>query len=473
VQTPTPIINGDAPTQASMPTPARRKLERQLEAEILERVRELARLRQQTPDFVPGRHMVRYAGRVYDEDEMCNLVKSSLEFWLTAGRWHRRLERELARWYGLPHTRLTNSGSSANLLATAAMTSHAWDERRVRPGDEIITVAAGFPTTVAPMMQLGMVPVFVDIALPSYNIDVNRLEAALSPRTKGVMLAHTLGNPFDLDVVVDFCRQHNLWLIEDNCDASGSLYKGRKTGTFGDMATLSFYPPHHMTTGEGGAVLSSDSEVNRVVESLRDWGRDCWCPSGADNTCGKRFLHQMGDLPAGYDHKYTYSHLGFNLKITDMQAAVGCAQLEKLDGFGQARRENWQTLRDGLADLGQELLLPEATPGSDPSWFGFMLTVQPGAGFTRNELVKFLEKKRIQTRMLFGGNLLRQPALTELVADRAAQGMPAPLRVVGDLDVTERVMADGFWIGVYPGLNEETLGYMIESIRGFVTRGER
>ena len=299
-------------------------LEKQLTAEILERVRRIARLRHEAPEeFRPGRTAVRYAGRVYDEHEMVNLVSSSLEFWLTAGRWHRRLEVDLARWFGLAHARLVNSGSSANLLATAALTSPQWGERRLRPGDEVITVAAGFPTTVAPAMQLGLVPVFVDIALPTFNIDVALLEQARSARTRAVMLAHTLGNPFDLGAVTDFCRAHGLWLVEDNCDASGSRYRGELTGTFGDVATLSFYPAHHMTTGEGGAVLCRDPEMLRVLESIRDWGRDCWCAGGVDNTCGKRFEWQLGELPAGYDHKYTYSHLGYNLKMTDLQASVG------------------------------------------------------------------------------------------------------------------------------------------------------
>lgn len=443
-------------------------MERELRKEILDRVRVIARLRGEPQKFSAGKTMLRYAGRVYDEEEMVNLVSSSLEFWLTAGRWHSKLEKNLARWYGLPHAKLVNSGSSANLVTTAAIMSPRWGAKAARPGDEIITVAAGFPTTVAPMMQMGLVPVFVDIALPSYNVDVTLLEAARGPKTKAVMLAHTLGNPFDLDAVKGFCAKHGLWLIEDNCDASGSLYRGRKTGTFGDMATLSFYPPHHMTTGEGGAVLCLDDEVHRVVESLRDWGRDCWCASGADNTCGKRFSMQLGELPCGYDHKYTYSHLGFNLKMTDMQASVGVAQLEKLDSFGQARRQNWQFLRDGLDDMGDLFVLPEPTEGADPSWFGFMLTVREDAPFTRDEMVACLEKARIQTRMLFGGNLLRQPALTELVKDRAAAGMPKPYRVVGDLEVTERVMRDGFWLGVYPGLTQDQLHHMLSTIRNFV-----
>ena len=448
---------------------AEEDLEKKLTAEILDRVRQIARLRREEEvRFTPGRTPVKYAGRVYDEHEMVNLVTSSLEFWLTAGRWHRRLEADLARWYDLHAARLVNSGSSANLLATAALTSPTWGDRRLRPGDEVITVAAGFPTTVAPMMQLGVIPVFVDITLPTYNLDVTQLDAARSAKTKAVMIAHTLGNPFDLDAVTDFCARHGLWLVEDNCDASGSLYRGKKTGTFGDLSTLSFYPPHHMTTGEGGAVMCRTEEMLKVVESLRDWGRDCWCASGVDNTCGKRFEWQLGDLPQGYDHKYTYSHLGYNLKLTDMQAAVGHAQLSKLDGFGAARRANWRFFRDALDDLGDVFVLPEPTEGSDPSWFGFMLTVQPGAPFTRDEVVAHLESKRVQTRMLFAGNLVRQPALTRLAEDHKAQGLPAPYRVVGELTNTDRVMTGSFWVGVYPGLTEAMRAYVAETLRAFV-----
>ncbi len=450
----------------------RRQREKELRAEILERVAEMARLKSAPKDFDPGRTMVRYAARIFGEPEMVNLVDSALEFWLTAGRWHNRLEKALAAWYGLPHARLVNSGSSANLIAISSLTSPAWGDRRLRPGDEVITVAAGFPTTVAPMIQNGLVPVFVDIELPHYNIDPAMLEPALSPKTRAVMLAHTLGNPFDLGAVVDFCQRNGLWLIEDNCDASGSLYNGQLTGTFGDLSTLSFYPPHHMTTGEGGAVLCKTDEMNRVVESMRDWGRDCWCPSGADNTCGLRFCQeQHGDLPKGYDHKYTYRHLGYNLKMTDMQASIGCAQIERLEGFGAARRRNWKVLRDALDDLSDVLILPEPTKNSDPSWFGFMLTVRPDAPFTRDQMVRHLEGARIQTRMLFGGNLLRQPAMTDLIADRRAQGMPDPYRVVGSLEVTDMVMTSGFWLGVYPGMSDEQLLYMANQIRR-CARGE-
>jgi CDP-4-dehydro-6-deoxyglucose reductase, E1 len=438
---------------------------------ILDRVRELARLRGSQPStFTPGQTIIGYGGRVYDADEMVNLVDSALEMWLTAGRFSRELELALARWYGVKHASLVNSGSSANLVAFTALTSPKWRERRVLPGDEIITAAAGFPTTVFPILQYGAIPVFVDITLPAYNVDPSRLGEALSPRTRGVMLAHTLGNPFDLDAVVSFCRRHGLWLIEDNCDANGSIYRGRKTGTFGDLATLSFYPPHHMTMGEGGAVLSHTGVMNRVVNSLRDWGRDCWCEPGKDNTCGKRFGWQQGDLPHGYDHKYTFTHIGFNLKVTDMQSAVGLAQLAKLGHFGDSRRENWTFYRKELASLEEFFVLPEPTPGSDPSWFGFLLTVRRGAPFSRDDIVRELEARKIQTRMLFGGNLTRQPALVQLASDRSGAGAPPPWRVIGNLETTDEVMDRSFWIGVYPGLTPPMRDYVVEIIRQFAAR---
>jgi CDP-6-deoxy-D-xylo-4-hexulose-3-dehydrase len=449
----------------------RKELEKKLAGEILERVREIARIRQESEaPFVPGRSPIRYAGRVYGEAEMTNLVESALEFWLTGGRWHRRLEEELAEWYGVAHARLVNSGSSANLLAVAALTSHLLGDRRLVPGDEVITVAAGFPTTVAPVVQLGLVPVFVDVEIPTYGIDVSQLEAARSERTRAVVVAHTLGNPFDLDAVGRFCNKHDLWLVEDNCDAAGSLYRGRKTGTFGDLATLSFYPPHHMTMGEGGAVLTSDDTLQRAVESLRDWGRDCYCPSGVDNTCKRRFEWQLGDLPRGYDHKYVYSHLGYNLKVTDMQAAVGVAQLARLDAFVAARRKNWAFYREALADLADVLVLPEATAGSEPSWFGFMVTVRDGAKISRDELVRELEAQKIQTRMLFAGNLIRQPAMTQLAGDARAAGRPAPFRAVGPLPSTDAVMNRAFWFGVYPGLTEPMREHVVHTIREVVRR---
>lgn len=443
--------------------------EKRLTTEILERVREIARLRREAePDFVPGRTPVRYAGRVYGEAEMANLAEAAIEFWLTSGRWHRRLEEALSAWYGVGHARLVNSGSSANLLAVAALTSRLLGERRLRTGDEVITVAAGFPTTIAPIVQLGLVPVFVDVTIPTYNLDVARLDEARSERTRAVVVAHTLGNPFDLGAVSEFCRRHGLFLVEDNCDAAGSLYRAKRTGTFGDLATLSFYPPHHMTTGEGGAVLTSDETLLRAVESLRDWGRDCWCASGVDNTCGRRFEWQLGDLPKGYDHKYVYSQLGFNLKMTDLQAAVGVAQLERLDGFVRARRENWEFYRRALADLSDALVLPEPTPESEPSWFGFVLTVRDGAPFGRDDIVRHLERRKIQTRMLFAGNIVRQPAMTDLVEEARRAGRPAPFRVVGGLAQTDVVMSRTFWVGVYPGLTAQMRAYVAEEISSFV-----
>ena len=451
-----------------------KELERKLTAEILERVRQIARLRQEADrEFVPGRSPVRYAGRVYGEEEMSNLAEAAVEFWLTSGRWHRRLEEDLAAWYGVSHARLVNSGSSANLVAVAALTSHLLGERRLRPGDEVITVAAGFPTTVAPLIQLGLVPVFVDVSLPTYNLDPAKLEAARSPRTRAVVVAHTLGNPFDLGAVKAFCDAHRLWLVEDNCDAAGSRYQGRKTGTFGDLATLSFYPPHHMTTGEGGAVLTSDDTLQRAVESFRDWGRDCWCASGVDNTCKRRFEWQLGDLPRGYDHKYVYSHLGFNLKMTDLQAAVGVAQLARLDGFVEARRRNWEFYRDALRDLDDVLVLPEPTPGSEPSWFGFIMTVREGAGVTRDDVVRHLEGKKIQTRMLFAGNLVRQPAMTELAREARDAGRAPPFRVSGELRSTDVVMNRSFWIGVYPGLTAAMREFVAGELRAAVRRPAR
>jgi CDP-6-deoxy-D-xylo-4-hexulose-3-dehydrase len=406
-----------------------------------------------------------YAGRIFDDREIGNLIDSSLDFWLTTGRYAEQFERDFAAFLSVQHCSLTNSGSSANLLAFMALTSTKLGERRIRRGDEIITVAAGFPTTVAPIIQYGAVPVFIDVSLPTYNIDVTRLEAALSGTTKAVMVAHTLGNPFDLASVKAFCDRHNLWLIEDNCDALGSkyLYKGvwRYTGTIGHIGTSSFYPPHHMTMGEGGAVYTNDTQLKRLVESFRDWGRDCWCPSGRDNTCGNRFGQQFGELPFGYDHKYVYSHFGYNLKVTDMQAAIGCAQLEKLPGFIEARKRNWNLLREGLADLVEKFILPEATENADPSWFGFLLTLREEAGFHREQIVNHLETKGIQTRMLFAGNLIKHPCFDEM--RRAGVGY----RVVGDLAATERITNDTFWIGVYPGMSEETVGYMIKVIREF------
>jgi CDP-4-dehydro-6-deoxyglucose reductase, E1 len=417
--------------------------------------------------FAPG-DRISYGGRIFDERELENLVDSSLDFWLTTGPYAARFEREFAQFLQVQHCSLVNSGSSANLLAFMALTSPKLGERRINVGDEVITVAAGFPTTVAPIIQYGAIPVFIDVSLPTYNVDCSLLESALSDKTKAVMLAHTLGNPFDLQAVKAFCDRHGLWLIEDNCDALGSryLYRGqwRYTGTVGHLGTSSFYPPHHMTMGEGGAVYTDDTTLKRLVESFRDWGRDCWCPSGKDNTCGNRFTQRFGELPYGYDHKYVYSHFGYNLKVTDMQAAVGVAQLEKLPGFIDARRQNWRLLREGLQCLGDIFVLPEATENSDPSWFGFLLTVREGAGCSREEIVNHLESKGIQTRMLFAGNLIKHPCFDEM--RESGKGF----RVVGELKNTDAIMERTFWIGVYPGLTREMVDFMIETIRQFVLR---
>jgi len=415
--------------------------------------------------FNPG-DRIPYAGRVFDEKEIENLIDASLEFWLTAGRYAEKFEKRLAGFLGVEYCSLVNSGSSANLLAFMALTSPKLGEERVEPGDEVITVAAGFPTTISPIIQYGAIPVFVDVALPSYNIDGTQLENALSEKTKAVILAHTLGNPFDVERVAKFCKKHNLWLIEDNCDSLGSRYKldgeWKYTGTFGDIGTSSFYPPHHITMGEGGAVYTDDEQLKKNVESFRDWGRDCWCPSGKDNTCKKRFQWQLGELPKGYDHKYTYSHFGYNLKATDLQAAIGCAQLEKLPSFIGARKRNWKALREGLSDLAEKFILPEPAENSDPSWFGFLLTVREDAGFGRDEIVGFLESKGIQTRMLFAGNMVKHPCFDEM--RKTAKGY----RAVGDLKNTDAIMSRTFWVGVYPGLTDGMLNYMIETIRASV-----
>ena len=412
--------------------------------------------------FQPG-DRIPYAGRVFDEKEIENLIEASLDFWLTTGRFTEKFERDFARFLGVKYCSLTNSGSSANLLAFMALTSPKLGEKRIKKGDEVITVAAGFPTTVAPIIQYGAIPVFVDVTLPSYNIDCSNLELVLTEKTKAIMVAHTLGNPFDLQAVRDFCDRNQLWLIEDNCDALGSkyFYNGEwcYTGTIGHIGTSSFYPPHHMTMGEGGAVYTNDIELKRLVESFRDWGRDCWCPSGHDNTCHKRFTQQFGELPLGYDHKYVYSHFGYNLKVTDMQAAVGCAQLEKLPQFIESRKKNWRKLRDGLAQLDNVLILPEPTVNSEPSWFGFLLTVREDAGLTRDEIVQYLESKGIQTRMLFSGNLLKHPCFAEMRT--SGKGY----RVIGNLENTDTIMNRTFWIGVYPGLTDESIDYMIGEIK--------
>jgi len=414
--------------------------------------------------FEPG-DKISYAGRVFDEKEIENLIDASLDFWLTAGRYAEKFEKELSNFLGIEYSSLVNSGSSANLLAFLALTSPKLADRRIKEGDEVITVAAGFPTTIAPIIQYGAVPVFVDVALPSYNIDCSQLENALSAKTKAVMIAHTLGNPFELKKVAEFCKKNNLWLIEDNCDSLGSRYQGKYTGTFGDLGTSSFYPPHHMTMGEGGAVYTNDQELNKIVNSLRDWGRDCWCPSGKDNTCSRRFKWQLGELPKGYDHKYTYSHFGYNLKATDLQAAIGCAQLEKLPSFIEARRKNWQKLRAGLDDLKNVFILPEATENSDPSWFGFLLTVRKESGFTREDTIDYLESKGIQTRMLFAGNMIKHPCFDEM------RSTGKGFRIVGGLKNTDLIMNQTFWVGVYPGMTDGMLDYMVKVMKEFCKNG--
>ena len=436
-----------------------------LREEILSKVVEYYRLAHepgQRAPFVPGASRVNYAGRVYDEHEMVNLVDSALEFWLTYGHWSRDFEKGLAAYLGTKFCLLVNSGSSANLLAFSTLTSPLLKERRILRGDEVITVACGFPTTIAPIIQYGTVPVFVDVELGTANIDASRLEAACSSRTKAVMLAHTLGNPFNLKAVTAFCKKHGLWLIEDNCDALGSKYDGRFTGTWGDIGTSSFYPPHHMTMGEGGAVYMSDPLLHKIALSIRDWGRDCWCESGHDNTCGCRFTKQFGKLPLGYDHKYVYSHFGYNLKATDMQAAIGCAQLEKFPSFVEKRKANFTRLYEGLKDIPQ-LRLFEKYPESDPSWFGFLMTVRPDAGFTRNDLAKHLEASNIQTRNLFAGDITKHPCFDSLVEGR-------DYRIAGPLANTDTIMNSSLWIGLYPGMGEAKLDYMIQDIRRFSGR---
>ncbi|MDP9699853.1 CDP-6-deoxy-D-xylo-4-hexulose-3-dehydrase [Paenibacillus intestini] len=439
----------------------------QIKMEILQLTKEYYQTKKNEDsiqDFESQR--IDYAGRVYDENEMMNLMDSSLEFWLTSGRYTKQFEKQFARFLSVKHCYTCNSGSSANLLAFMSLTSPLLKERRILPGDEVITVAAGFPTTVAPIIQYGAVPVFVDITLPEYNIDCTQLNEALSEKTKAVMIAHTLGNPFDLGELKKWCVEHRLWLIEDNCDALGSKYyidgELKLTGTIGDIGTSSFYPPHHMTMGEGGAVYTNNHLLSKIIQSLRDWGRDCYCPSGMDNTCCNRFNGQHGQLPFGYDHKYVYSHFGYNLKITDMQAAIGCAQLEKLDSFISARINNWNYLREQLQPLSDVLLLPEPTRNSEPSWFGFLIGVREDAHFTREDIVKFLEEHNVQTRMLFAGNLIMHPCFDLMREEQRGY------RQIGDLNNTNFAMNQSFWIGVYPGMTEDKLNYMIDTIKRFV-----
>ncbi len=434
--------------------------EQDARAKILEEVKEYAEKFHAVKPYSEG-DRIPYARRVYGSEEMVNLVDSSLEFWLTSGRYTDEFEKKFAEYLGVKFVSLVNSGSSANLGAFMALTSPLLKERRVRRGDEVITVAAGFPTTVAPIIQYGAVPVFIDVTIPQYNIDVTKLEDALSDKTKAVMIAHTLGNPFDLKAVKDFCTKHNLWLIEDNCDALGSKYmidgEEKFTGTIGDIGTSSFYPPHHMTMGEGGAIYTNNALLNKCIRSMRDWGRDCVCPSGRDNFCGHRFDGQYGELPYGYDHKYVYSHFGYNLKATDLQAAVGCAQIVKFPSFVERRRHNFDRLWEGLKDCQDKLILPEPCEGSKPSWFGFMMTVREGVN--RTEVVKYIEDHGVQTRNLFAGNLTKHPCFDEMRA--SGEGY----RIVGELTNTDRIMNDTFWIGVYPGMTDEMIDYMIKTIR--------
>lgn len=403
--------------------------------------------------FTPGESPVPVSGRVFDDRDLYAIVESGLDFWLTAGRFADLFEFKFAKFVGVRDARLVNSGSSANLVAVSVLTSPTLGERQLKPGDEVITVAAGFPTTVNPIVQNRLVPVFVDVELGTYNVDVNQLETALSARTKALIFAHTLGNPFNVAAVSEFARRHKLWLIEDCCDALGSTFGGRRVGTFGDIATFSFYPAHHITMGEGGCVGTSRPQLTKLIESFRDWGRDCWCAPGKDNTCGKRFDWQLGTLPYGYDHKYTYSHIGYNLKVSDMQAAVGVSQLEKLEGFIEARKKNFNYLADRLQPLSNVFLLPQATPGSEPSWFGYPMAVKPESGLSRDEVIRFLDSRKIGTRLLFGGNLMRQPAFRDIQK-----------RVIGDLPSSDFITNNVFWIGVYPGLTKPMLDYVVESL---------
>lgn len=437
------------------------KTEREAKKEILEMVSEYySKFHNIEVPYKEG-DRIPYASRVYDEQEMINLVDSSLEFWLTTGRYSEKFENELSNYLGIKYCSLVNSGSSANLLAFMALTSPLLKDRQIKKGDEVITVACAFPTTVSPMVQYGAVPVFVDVTIPQYNLDVSQLDEALSDKTKAVMIAHTLGNPFDLEKIREFCDEHELWLIEDNCDALGSKYtingQTKFTGTIGDIGTSSFYPPHHMTMGEGGAVYTDNPLLNKIIKSFRDWGRDCVCVSGEDNHCGHRFDQKYGELPLGYDHKYVYSHFGYNLKATDLQASIGCAQLEKLPDFTEKRKKNFKIVKKGLSSLSDKLILPEAAKNSDPSWFGFLITVKEE--YDRNKIVQYLEEHGIQTRMLFAGNIIKHPCFDELRDDNTKY------RVVGNLDITNKIMEDSFWIGLYPGMSKEKLEYTIKILK--------
>ncbi|MBU1043325.1 MAG: lipopolysaccharide biosynthesis protein RfbH [Candidatus Omnitrophica bacterium] len=433
-----------------------------LRKKIFKHVEEIYKLRKHQDKFVEGETYINYAGRVYDEKEMISLVDASLDFWLTAGRYAQQLEKELADFIGTKYCLLTNSGSSANLLAISALTSPLLKERRLNPGDEVITTACGFPTTLNPILQNNLVPVFVDVELGTYNIATLKIEKAISKKTKAIFIAHTLGNPFNIDQVLKIAKKYKLFVIEDNCDALGSVYNNKHTGTFGDIATCSFYPAHHMTMGEGGAVLTSNPLLKRIVLSLRDWGRDCWCESGHDDTCCARFDQQFGDLPRGYDHKYVYSHIGYNLRVTDMQAAIGCAQLKKLKSFIKARRNNFNYIFKNLFKYKEFFILPEYGDNSKPSWFGFPILIKPNFLFTRNDIVQYLEQNKIATRMLFGGNMLKQPAYAEIKC-----------RVFGNLKNTDKVMNNLFWIGVYPGIDKTRLEFVVSKFNEFFKNKKR
>lgn len=425
--------------------------EEEIRKEIFEKIVEIHKIRKSKEEFIQGKSLVNYAGRIYDEEELINLVDASLDFWLTAGRYSAKFERDLADFFGVRYALLTNSGSSANLLAISALTSPLLKDRRLQPGDEVITTACGFPTTLNPILQNNLFPVFIDVELGTYNIDVTNIEKAITQKTKAIFVAHTLGNPVNIDKILQIAKEYNLWFVEDNCDALGSTYNGKYTGTFGDISTCSFYPAHHITMGEGGAVLTNDPLLNRIIASFRDWGRDCWCDTGHDDSCKKRFSWQLGELPFGYDHKYTYSHIGYNLKVTDMQAAIGVAQLKKLNGFIEARRKNFVYLSEYLKKYSDYFVLPSPTDNSEPSWFGFPILIKGNASFTRGDIVGWLEENKVATRMLFGGNLIKQPAYEN-----------AQYRVFEDLKNTDMVMNNLFWIGVYPGIDKERLDWIFD-----------